>query len=141
MYPRPQQLRHTSDEELAQFITSLKDKSTPTAFLHVLADSSLKLIKHYSSTFNATPKLHIENVKYQLKCEIQPLSLTCIHIHCNKLVQQLTCTSEEIHAIERATVGQRIRKRWHEERYGRLTASNFGRTCNCCIQLLLSLLQ
>ena len=47
-----------------------------------------------------------------------------------QLIVHLTCDTENIVvAIERVTVRQSVRKRWHEERYGRLTASNFGRIC------------
>ena len=41
----------------------------------------------------------------------------------------ITLSSQEADAIERATRRQFACKRWHEERYFRITSSKFGEVC------------
>lgn len=43
----------------------------------------------------------------------------------------ITPSIQEADAIERATVRQFSCKRWHEERYCRITSSKFGEICKC----------
>ena len=51
--------------------------------------------------------------------------------HCDKIVHMLTHSQVDIIAIEKAIRKQHTSKRWHEERYGRLTSSMFGEVIKC----------
>ena len=126
--PRPAKFQCTTNEELSHFVVNLKSSANLPAFLHVIPDSSIPS-QSIQSLLPPIPRSIIEKIKHHLMCEEKPSSLKSIQSHSVELICRLTHNPEVINKIERATVGQRIRKRWHGERYGRLTASNFGRVC------------
>ena len=128
--PRLEEHRCTTKNELECFISNLKQLPLTSAFLHVLPDPTIShspLPESLNSLLPLIPKACIERVKHKLRNSIHPPNITFISQLIEELITQLTRNSKEIAAIERATVGQSVRKRWHEERYGRLTASNFGK--------------
>ena len=63
--------------------------------------------------------------------QVQPVSIGDILLHSEKLVEMLTPSPPDRAAIEEATRKQHDCKRWHEERYGRLTSSGFGEIIKC----------
>ena len=63
--------------------------------------------------------------------QVQPVSISDILLHCENLVELLTPSPSGTAAIEEATRKQHDCKRWHEERYGRLTSSGFGEIIKC----------
>ena len=139
--PRPQQSSHTSTDEVSSFLAKLKATAPSCSFIHVPSISNAQMPQMPTSqTLPPIPRSSIEKVKYMLKNQPQPPSVQTIVQHGQELCNKLTIM--DIAAIERATVGQSSRRRWHEERYGRLTASNFGKVCkatwppNFCTLLL-----
>ena len=126
--PRPSQLQCTTKEEIDTFTRKLKSTQKNIGFLHVIPDSAiLSTPITTASNLPLIPKSYIARIHNEMRTSEQPLCVKTIHTFGERLLQQLTITENQIKAVERATVGQKIRKRWHEERHGRLTASNFGR--------------
>ena len=66
-----------------------------------------------------------------LQLKQQPVSLKALLECCQELVTMLTPSISEVGAIEKATRRQHECKRWHEERYGRITSSKFGDIIKC----------
>ena len=78
------------------------------------------------------PRSSQERIRHLLLTQlIQPISIRDILLYGEKLVEMLTPTPQDIVAIEQATRKQHDSKRWHEERYGRLTSSGFGEIIKC----------
>ena len=136
----------TSSDEIAKLRSSLCEMDPDISFVHVIKDPSIPVTSasSVSTLLPPIPRSAIEKVKYQLRTASQPPSLHAVVEAGKELTRKITPDSEGIAAIEKATIGQRIRKRWHEERYGRLTSSHFGRICkankleNLATQLLYS---
>ncbi|SMN02463.1 phage-related exonuclease [uncultured Candidatus Thioglobus sp.] len=126
--PRPPKYRQTSSKESSEFLANLKATAPSSSFVHVLHDPSAVSSSTPTTTpLPPIPKSCVERVRYMLKSLPQPPSRKNILDLGQELISRLTV--DDLAAIEKATVGQSLRKRWHEERFGRLTASNFGRVC------------
>ena len=100
-------------------MAQLKSHATP-ALLHVIPDPAITSLQ--SSAVSLLPLPSTPRSLYTLKMGENPPSLD--KMLCIDLVKRLTKGDAAL--IEKATVGQSVRKRWHEECNGRLTASNFG---------------
>ena len=127
--PRPVALRHTSANEIQSFRQSLECKGE-VALLHVLP-----LVESTSTAcfqqLPLLPRSSQERIRHQFNQQVQPVSLRDIFQYGQMLVGMLTHSKMDITHIEKATQKQHKCKRWHEERYGRLTSSGFGDIIKC----------
>ena len=118
--PRPVPLQCTSAQSLRQ---SLECK----ALLHVLPGS----VSSRGHQLPLIPRSSQERIRHLLTQQIQPVSIRDTFLYGEKLVKMLTPSPPDIASIEQATRKQHDSKRWHEERYGRLTSSGFGEIIKC----------
>ena len=128
--PRPAHLRRTSDEEVKSLRQTLEIKGN-VALLHVLPTTGNVTSSVHVQRLPLIPRSSIERIQHQVKKSTQPLSLGDIFSFSKQLVDRLTLAPEDIHAVEKATRKQHDSRRWHEERYGRLTSSAFGDIVKC----------
>ena len=126
--PRPQHQQYTSKEEMKSFYETLQSFNKPCGFLHVitLASSSSALSP---TNLPLVPRSTRERVLVRMRAMDHPLSQMQIHTLGEAFVDGITPSSQEAKAIEEATRRQFACKRWHEERYCRITSSKFGEIC------------
>ena len=72
-----------------------------------------------------------ERVFVEMKAMDHPLSLMQIRHLGDRFVSLLTPSIQEAVAVEKITRRQYACKRWHAERFSRLTSSKFGEICKC----------
>ena len=131
--PRPQQHRHTSDSEIRSLHDQLLSVSTRCAFLHVLPEINQPALAPSTSVSSLPPipRSVREKVLVEMKSSQHPLSLQQIRALGTTFVQNITPSQPQADAIEAVTRKQFGCKRWHEERFARLTASKFGEIAKC----------
>ena len=121
--PRPLNLQKTTDEELQAFTENLQCLKISCGFLDLMVasnDTSLKL--------PMTPRSAQSRVNAQIIKEVElPPTLQAVVSYSGNFLKLLQPDEEQRKAVEKATRRQSSSKRWREERYLRLTASNFGR--------------
>ena len=126
--PRPVPLRCTTAEEIQSLRQALESKGSDIALLHVLPG----VVTSQGPQLPLIPRSSQERIRHLLLTQlIQPVSVHDILLYGEKLVEMLTPSPHDIAAIEQATRKQHDSKRWHEERYGRLTSSGFGEIIKC----------
>ena len=136
--PRPQHLQHTGDTEVDQFCKRLQSFSKPCGFLHVITPASSVV----STTLPLIPRSVRERVLVCMRSMDHPLSLVQIYALEEMFVDRITPDTQQAESIEKATRKQFLCKRWHEERYCRITASKFGEICksrcltNTCTKMI-----
>ena len=123
--PRPQHLQRTADIEFEQFYMRLQSFSKPCGFLHVISPASSVV----STTLPLTPRSIRERILVCMRSMDHPLSLAQICALQEMFVDRLTPDCQQADSIEKATRRQFSCKRWHEERYCRITSSKFGEIC------------
>ena len=77
------------------------------------------------------PRSSRERMRYSLQANPQLVSLIALLECCQEFVGMLTPSTSKAETIERATRRQSDCRRWHEERYGRITSSKFGEVVKC----------
>ena len=121
--PRPLILQKTTDEELQKFTENLQDLKVSCGFLDIMVannDTSPKL--------PVTPRSAQSRIMAQIIKEAElPPTLQAVVSYSDNFLKLIKSNDEQRKAVEKATRRQSSSKRWREERYLRLTASNFGR--------------
>ena len=81
-----------------------------------------------SSKLPMTPRSAQSRINAQIIKEVElPPTLEAVICYSDNFLKLLQPDEEQLKAVEKATRRQASSKRWREERYLRLTASNFGR--------------
>ena len=99
-------------------------------FLHVITPES-SVDDSTLTTLPLIPRSARERVHVLLRSMSHPVSLAQINTLGKVFVDRITPNSQEAGAIEIATRRQFTCKRWHEERYCRITSSKFGEIFKC----------
>lgn len=127
--PRPPSLRRTTQLDLDEFLEQLESLQVASGFVHLLKQPSS------SDAPNAVLPLLPRSVQTRIQHKVMqnplPPTLEIIKDHGMEFIEGITPTADEKKAIEEKTRLQSSAVRWHEERYCRLTASNFGRVYSC----------
>ena len=77
------------------------------------------------------PRASQDHVQHLLRQQMRSVSLSDIFTSREMLLELLKPSQTNITAIEQATRKQHDSKRWYEERFGRLTSSEFGAIIKC----------
>ena len=123
--PRPLKMRKTSKIDLEVFSQQLKDLPTSCGFLHLLSQPASQVDKP-KYLLPLTPRSIQARVHHEDFQGSLPPTLETIQKLGEEFVTALKRTADEKTAIEEKTPLQGNAVRWHEERFCRLTASNFG---------------
>lgn len=96
----------------------------------------LSLILHYHTSYihvPPTPRSVREKALVRMKALEHPLSFSDLG---EFFIKGITPTRVEADKIEEATRRQFACKRWHEERFAKITSSKYGEICNhlTCVQ-------
>ena len=131
--PHPPQFQHTSDAELSKFHDKLESFGQPCGFLHVFFPLSSTTIPPTSTctSLPPIPRSVREKALVRMKALEHPLSLNQISDLGEFFVKGITPTRVIADKIEEATRRQFACKRWHEERFARITSSKYGEICKC----------
>ena len=130
--PRPSFLQRTSTSEVTWLKDGLQAMKSPCAFLHVLPSSSSSS-SCTPSFLPPIPKSSREKVLVQMRSMDHPLSLQQIADLGENLVGRLRLDRESSSALAISTAQQHQSKRWHQDRFGRMTSSRFGEIIKCRI--------
>ncbi len=95
----------------------------PCGFLHVNSPSSQSPHVSTKSLLPPIPRSIKEKVLVKMRGLDHPLNINDISSLGEYYLRQITLTKQQIDAIERATQKQFACRRWHEERYCRITSS------------------
>ena len=118
-------MRKTSKIDLEVFTQQLKDLPTSCGFLHLLSQPASQVDKP-KYLLPLTPRSIQARVHHEDFQGSHPPTLETIQKLGEEFVTALKRTADEKTAIEEKTPLQGNAVRWHEERFCRLTASNFG---------------
>ena len=127
--PRPLELQKTTDEEKKAFIDNLKKLEISCGFLDLMTVAESYTVNDDTSPmFPLTPRSAQCKIKAQLlqECSLPPTFETLL-AYGKKFIDMITQDDNQQKNVEKSTRRQSACKRWREERYLRLTASNFGR--------------
>jgi len=124
--PRPLTMRNTSQAELEEFRNRLKELPNKTGFSHLLYKPCVTNPTETISPLPLIPRSVQCRVKVKLHSMPLPPSLQVLQELGQEFIDAITPDSLQRSEIEKATRMQANCVRWHEERYCRLTASNFG---------------
>ena len=127
--PRPLELQKTTDEEKKSFIENLKKLEVSCGFLDLLTVAEPYTIDDGASPmFPLTPRSAQCRMKAQLlqECPLPPTFETLL-AYGEKFIDMIKPNENQRKSVEKSTRRQSACRRWREERYLRLTASNFGR--------------
>ena len=117
--PRPLTIRNTSQAELDEFRDELKQLPNGTGFTHLLHKPYNTSPSETTSPLPLIPR----SVQCRMKAKLSSMPLPpSLHA----LQDGITPNDQQRSDIEKATRMQANCVRWHEERYCKLTASNFG---------------
>ena len=109
-----------------EFTEQLKKAlQVPCGFLHLLTNPSEETPKVHSLPL--TPCSIQTRIHHKIFQSELPPTWKLIQDYGNKFIAGITLTDQEKVIIEKNTRLQNAAMRWHEERFNRLTASNFGR--------------
>ena len=117
-------MRKTSKTDLEEFVQQLENLPT-SGFLHLFSQSVLRVDKP-KHLLPLTPRSIQARVCHKVFQSPLPPTLETIQKLGEEFVAAIKPTAEEKTAIEEKTRLQANAVRWHEERFCRLTASNFG---------------
>ena len=124
--PRPAESQLTTEAEITDFLHDLESLNISCGFLNlmVVTESS----DDPSSKFPLTPRSAQMKINADItkECPLPPTYET-VSSYFDKFVMMITPTNDQQRTVEENTRRQGGCKRWKEERYLRLTASNFGR--------------
>ena len=123
--PRPIDLQQTTAEEVSQFKSMLCELKRSCSFLHILHASS-QSTDLPSQLLPPIPRSLREKALVSMRGMEHPLCLKQIATLGQVYLDKLTHDQNNRRALEVATRSQSISKRWYEEHFTRLSASNFG---------------
>ena len=124
--PRPPKMRKTSKTDLEEFAQQLEDLPTSCGFLQLLS-RAVSQVDKTNRALPLTPRSMQVHVHHKIYQSPLPPTLQTIQKLGEEFVAALKPTADEMTAIEEKTRLQANAVRWHEEKYCRLTASNFGK--------------
>ena len=124
--PRPLTMQNTSQAELDEFRDELKELPNGTGFLHLLYKPCNTSPSVTTSPLPLIPRSVQCRMKAKLLSMPLPPSLHVLQELGEEFIDGITPNSQQRSDIEKATHMQANCVRWHEERYCRLTALNFG---------------
>lgn len=125
--PRPLTMRKTTTVDLDELKMGIQELPTACGFLHLLCGPT-------DETTPADPDITLPLTPRSVQCRFKdgllkmplPPSFTALEELGKQFVVDITPGGEHRNNIEIKTRPQSYCARWHEERYCRLTASNFG---------------
>lgn len=123
--PRPSTLQRTTKADIQEFTDSINSLTVPCVFIHLLSkptesDNSKDMLPLIPRSVKA--KICSQMMQLPL-----PPSFECVQQLGQQFISGITPSDSQRQLIEKKTRLQSECVRWHEERYCRLTASNFGR--------------
>ena len=124
--PRPSALRRTTTAEIEELNDSLQCLSTTCGFVHLLSKPS-EVPNSEQDTLPLIPRSVKAKINHQILKVALPPSFECLQEFGICFIAEITPTDLQRELIERKTRLQANCVRWHEERFCRLTASNFGK--------------
>ena len=124
--PRPLESQKITDTEMEAFLCNLKELKVSCGFLDLMLPT--EQCKDTSLKFPSTPRSAQAKISAQIikECPLPP-SFQSLTSYFDKSVSMITPSDDQQRVVEENTRRQVSCKRWKEERYLRLTASNFGR--------------
>lgn len=122
--PRPVNMQKTSKSELEEFTLQLETLQPPCGFLHLLSQPSKDITTTH--LLPLTPRSVQARVRAMLFQSTLPPTWEVIQNYGKEFITGITPSAEEKAVVENKTRLQASALRWHEERFSRLTASNFG---------------
>ena len=124
--PRLLESQKTTDTEMEVFLGNLKELKLSCGFLDLMVPA--EQCKDTSLKFPSTPRSAQAKISAQIikECPLPP-SFQSLTSYFDKFVSMITPSDDQRRVVEENTRRQASCKRWKEERYLRLTASNFGR--------------
>ena len=125
--PRPAELRKTTEVDIQELKDSLQCLSMTSGFVHLLSKPSEASNNEQDTTLPLIPRSVKAKIKYQILKVPLPPSFECLQEFGKLFISEITPTDLQREIIEKKTKLQSDCVRWHEERYCRLTASNFGK--------------
>lgn len=125
--PRPSELRKTTEADIEELKDSLQCLSMTSGFVHLLSKPSEVSNNEQDTTLPLIPRSVKAKIKYQILKVPLPPSFECLQEFGKSFISEITPTDLQREIIEKKTRLQSNCVRWHEERYCRLTASNFGK--------------
>ena len=127
--PRPTEFASTSAHDIEALGKNLMDTGRDIALLHVLPlpVDQLPSRTHSELSLPSVPPLIREKLVNELSSQPQPINHDYIAEVAMKFLSSLKYTPDQVKQVEVATSGQRLCKRWQEERMYRITASKLGR--------------
>lgn len=127
--PRPNDLQRTTAEEVSQFKSELSELKRSCAFLHILHSDDIthpSPVQVVCKLLPPIPRSLREKVLFTMRGMEHPLCLKQVAALGKGYLDKLTHDQDDIRALEVATRSQSTSKRWYEEHFTRLSASNFG---------------
>ena len=124
--PRPLTMQSTSQAQLDEFRDELEELPNGTGFSNLLYKPCDANPNESISPLPLIPRSVQCRVKAKLLSMPLPPSLRYLQELGEEFVEGITPSNQQKLDIEKATRMQANCLRWHEERYCRLTASNFG---------------
>ena len=125
--PRPLSLQCTADDEVMQLHDQLQSIGRPCGFLHIIGPAPLAPLT--PALLLPIPRSAREKFLVNMRSMEHPLALPQIASLGVMFIDHITPSSEEAEDIAKTTRTQFVSKRWHEERYCRITSSKFGEIC------------
>ena len=124
--PRPPKMRKTSKTDLEEFAQQLEYLPTSCGFLQYLS-RAVSQVDKTNHVLPLTARSMQARVHYKIYQSPLPPTSQTIQKLGEEFVAALKPTTDEMTAIEEKTRLQANAVKWHEEKYCRLTASNFGK--------------
>ena len=123
--PHPSALRKTTEADIEELRDSLQCLSGTCGFVHLL--SKPEVTKNEQDTLPPIPRSVKARINHQILQVTLPPSFECLQEFGKSFISGITPTDMQREMIEKKTRLQSNCVRWREERYCRLTASNFGK--------------
>ena len=126
-------MRKTTTNDFEEFCSKLDELPTECAFLHLLSKPSIVTVAPDIPHTNLPllPRSVQSRIKDKLFKMCLPPTFETLQELRQDFIDRLTPTSEQRAEVKERTRAQATCVQWHEERYCRLTASNFGSVINC----------
>ena len=123
--PRPSALKKTTEADIEELKDSLQCLPGTCGFIHLL--SKPEVTNNEQDILPPIPRNVKARINHQILQGSMPPSLECLQEFGKSFISGITLTDMQREMIEKKTRLQSNCVRWHEERFCRLTASNFGK--------------
>ena len=123
--PRPSALKKTTEADIEELKDSLQCLPGTCGFIHLL--SKPEVTNNEQDILPPIPRSVKARNNYQILQVALPPSLECLEEFGKSFISGITPTDMQREMIEKKTRLQSNCVRWHEERFCRLTDSNFGK--------------